>query len=66
MKQTVGVPGGQLEIGHAVSIGPALVGFASNPERVAQLWLFIIAPLIGAVAAGFLFKEGALLDAKRT
>jgi hypothetical protein len=30
------------------------------------LWLFIIAPLIGAGAAGFLFKEGALLDAKKT
>ena len=50
----------------ARSIGPALVGIASNPERVAQLWLFIIAPLIGAGAAGFLFKEGAFLDAKRT
>ena len=50
----------------ARSIGPALVGFGSNPERVAQLWLFIIAPLIGAGAAGFLFKEGALLDAKKT
>ena len=49
----------------ARSIGPALVGFASSPERVAQLWLFIIAPLIGAGAAGLLFKEGALLDAKK-
>ena len=48
----------------ARSIGPALVGIASNPERVAQLWLFIIAPLIGAGAAGLLFKEGALLDAE--
>jgi aquaporin Z len=45
------------------SIGPPLVGFASNPERVAQLWLFTIAPLIGAGAAGFFFKEGTLLDA---
>src|SRR5271157_5051999 len=35
----------------ARSIGPALVGIASKPERVAQLWLFIIAPLIGAGAA---------------
>src|SRR5271166_5721599 len=49
----------------ARSIGPALVGIAARPERFAQLWLFIIAPLIGAGAAGFLFKESALLDAKR-
>jgi glycerol uptake facilitator-like aquaporin len=29
---------------------------------VAQLWLFIIAPLIGAGAAGLLFRTGAMLD----
>ena len=50
----------------ARSIGPALVGIAAKPERFAQLWLFIIAPLIGAGAAGFLFKESAVLDAKRS
>ncbi|WP_374545932.1 aquaporin [Rhodoblastus sp.] len=49
----------------ARSIGPALVGIASSPERVAQLWLFIVAPLIGAGLAGLLFKESALLDASR-
>ncbi len=49
----------------ARSIGPALTGVASHPGYVAQLWLFIVAPLIGAGAAGFLFKESALLDAKR-
>ena len=41
----------------ARSIGPALVGVGSNPGAVAQLWLFIIAPLIGAGAAGFLYRE---------
>jgi len=46
----------------ARSIGPALIGMGSNPGAVAQLWLFIIAPLIGAGAAGFLFKESSLLD----
>jgi aquaporin Z len=49
----------------ARSIGPAIVGMASNPGAVAQLWLFIVAPLIGAGLAGFLYREGALLDAKK-
>ena len=47
----------------ARSIGPALIGMGTNPHAVAQLWLFIIAPLIGAGVAGFLYREGALLDA---
>jgi len=49
----------------ARSIGPALVGMGSNPHAVEQLWLFIVAPLIGAGAAGFLYREGALLDAPK-
>ncbi len=44
----------------ARSIGPALVGIASHPQYVAQLWLFIIAPLIGAGGAGLLFRNGTL------
>jgi aquaporin Z len=50
------------------SVNPArsiVIGVATKPEAVTQLWLFIIAPLIGAGAAGFLFKERALLDAKK-
>jgi aquaporin Z len=46
----------------ARSIGPALVGIGSDPGAIAQLWLFIIAPLIGAGAAGLLFRTGAMLD----
>ncbi len=46
----------------ARSLGPAIVGFASNPQALAQVWLFIVAPLIGAGLAGFLYREGALLD----
>ena len=42
---------------------PALIGMNSNAAAVAQLWLFIIAPLIGAGLAGVLYREGALLDA---
>jgi aquaporin Z len=42
------------------SLGPALVGAGSNPHALAQVWLFIIAPLIGAGVAGYLFKSGTL------
>jgi aquaporin Z len=49
----------------ARSIGPAIIGMGAKPQAVAQLWLFIIAPLIGAAVAGFLYEEGALLDAKK-
>jgi aquaporin Z len=47
----------------ARSIGPALIGMGANPGAVAQLWLFIVAPLIGAGLAGLLFRTGAMLDA---
>ena len=50
----------------ARSIGPAIIGMAMKPQAVAQLWMFIIAPLIGAGLAGFLYREGALFDAKKT
>ncbi len=48
----------------ARSIGPAIVGMGTNAHAVARLWLFIIAPLAGAGLADFLYREGALLDAK--
>jgi aquaporin Z len=44
----------------ARSIGPAIVGFATKPHAVAQLWLFILAPMLGAGAAGYLFRSGIL------
>ncbi|HEX2448835.1 MAG TPA: aquaporin [Methyloceanibacter sp.] len=44
----------------ARSLGPALVGAATNPAALAQVWLFILAPLIGAGIAGYLFKSGIL------
>jgi aquaporin Z len=49
----------------ARSIGPALVGVGSNPGALAQLWLFIVAPLIGAGLAGLLYRTGAFLDAPK-
>jgi len=44
----------------ARSFGPAIVGVATNPQALAQMWLFVVAPLIGAGAAGLLFKSGVL------
>jgi aquaporin Z len=44
----------------ARSLGPALVGASTNPQALAQVWLFIVAPLIGAGVAGYLFKSGIL------
>jgi aquaporin Z len=44
----------------ARSFGPALVGVGSKPQALAQIWLFILAPLIGAGVAGYLFKSGIL------
>jgi aquaporin Z len=46
----------------ARSLGPAL--FAGG-GALSQLWLFIVAPLIGAAAAGIVFQTGAL-DAKKS
>jgi aquaporin Z len=44
----------------ARSLGPAIVGVAHNPEALKQIWLYILAPLLGAGAAGYLFKSGVL------
>jgi aquaporin Z len=44
----------------ARSLGPALVGYAKNPHALEQVWLFIVAPLIGAGVAGYLFKARIL------
>ena len=49
-----------VSVNPARSIGPALVGWGSNPKAVAQLWLFIIAPMIGGGGAGLLFRTGTL------
>ncbi len=56
----VGINVTGVSVNPARSIGPALVGMASNGKAVAQLWLFIAAPLLGAAAASLLFKSGVL------
>ena len=57
-------------------VGINVTGVSVNPARsvglalfvggtaIAQLWLFIVAPIMGAVAAGLLFKTGTLDAAK--
>lgn len=53
----VGIDVTGVSVNPARSIGPAVfVGGAA----LSQLWLFILAPLVGAAAAGALFRSGAL------
>ncbi|EFO32794.1 aquaporin Z [Roseibium sp. TrichSKD4] len=59
----VGINVTGVSVNPARSLGPAIVGAASNPGALAQVWLFIVAPVIGAAFAGVLFRKGALLDA---
>lgn len=49
----VGIPITGTSVNPARSIGPAL--FVGG-EAISQLWLFIVAPLIGAVIAGLVWK----------
>lgn len=49
-----------VSVNPARSLGPAIIGATANPAALAQVWLFIAAPLIGGAAAGFLFKSGTL------
>ena len=53
----VGINVTGVSVNPARSIGPAL--FAAT-TAMAQLWLFIVAPIVGAVAAGLVFKTGTL------
>lgn len=53
----VGINVTGVSVNPARSIGPAL--FAGG-TALAQLWLFIVAPILGAVAAGVLFRTGLL------
>ena len=56
----VGINVTGVSVNPARSLGPAIVGYAANPQALAQVWLFIVAPLIGAGVAGLLFKSGIL------
>lgn len=56
----VGINVTGVSVNPARSLGPAIIGVASNPAALGQVWLFIAAPLIGGAAAGLLFKSGVL------
>ena len=60
----VGINVTGVSVNPARSLGPAIVGAGTNPGALAQVWLFIVAPLIGAGIAGFLFKSGGCLSAE--
>ena len=53
----VGINVTGVSVNPARSIGPALFAGAT---ALSQLWLFIIAPIIGGVLAGLVFKAGLL------
>lgn len=57
MIHIVFIPVTGVSVNPARSIGPAI--FVGG-EAIAQLWLFIIVPCIGAVLAGLLFRLGIL------
>lgn len=54
----VGIQVTGVSVNPARSFGPALF----NTSAFEQLWLFIVAPLIGAGLAGILFRSGLLED----
>jgi aquaporin Z len=56
----VGINVTGVSVNPARSIGPALIGAGTNPAALGQIWLFIVAPLLGAGVAGLLFKSGML------
>jgi aquaporin Z len=58
----VGINVTGVSVNPARSLGPAIVGMRTNPSALGQVWLFIIAPLIGAAIAGFLFKPDGVLS----
>ncbi len=56
----VGINVTGVSVNPARSLGPALIGMGTNPGAMAQMWLFVLAPLAGAAAAGLAFKAGLL------
>jgi aquaporin Z len=60
MIHIVGINVTGVSVNPARSLGPALIGAAKNPTALSQIWLFIVAPLIGAAVAAWLFRSRIL------
>ena len=61
----ISIPITNTSVNPARSTGPALiVGLAGNMELFQQVWLFWVAPIAGAIAAGFIYN--ALFEADTT
>jgi aquaporin Z len=65
MIHIVGINVTGVSVNPARSLGPAIIGAATNPHALGQVWLFIVAPLIGGGAAGLLFANGTLAAPKK-
>jgi aquaporin Z len=55
----IGIPVTNLSVNPARSTGPALIlaVFGGKAWAIAQLWLFWLAPILGALAAGYLYAS---------
>ena len=53
----VGIQVTGVSVNPARSFGPAVI---VGGTAISQLWLFLIAPLVGAAIAGYLFKQKVL------
>lgn len=51
-----GVPFTGTSVNPARSLGPAIMNAISDPTAISQVWLFIVAPLIGAALAAIVYK----------
>lgn len=60
----VGINVTGVSVNPARSLGPAIVSYGAHPQGLAQVWLFIVAPMIGAGVAGLLFRSGTLAAEK--
>ena len=57
----ISIPVSNTSVNPARSIASAIYG---GPESLAQLWVFLVFPIVGALIAGFLFKP--LFDGTKT
>ena len=61
MLHLVMIPISNASLNPARSIATAIYG---GPDALGQLWVFLVAPVIGALIAGFLYKP--LFDSAKT